>query len=615
MSRNAYASKNKATKEEMTVSLFDHQGDTNIPSKITLLCLSLSCCIAMNALGQHSNYNWPSQNLNIHNSRFAELDQINRDNVSRLTESWTFTPGPQDSITQVTPLVAEGTMYLHSANTMFALDAATGEEIWRRPLNSGPAGGPVRGSTYANGRIYAYRGADLYAFDGSTGEEIRSFGETGVVQVITDALNFKYPDVYPNNTDPINLGYRLTTPPTIHNGKMYVAAALSEGHIPGGLVIRIDALSGAVEWVFNTVPQTPRDSGWELARDTWGTGQRAGGGVWTPPAIDTEFGLVYVNAGNPSPDYDGSARVGANLFTNATIALDINTGELAWYFQAVHHDLWDWDHVTGPLLFDVENSEGDIVKGVAAGGKNCLFYMWDRETGDPLFPMPETSMPTATDVPGEVVYPTQPIPHTARGVPMDPLCATFIPFDEPELAERSKQIYTPYSLTEPYIVAHGGSSFGSASFSPRTQLVYITGKNGAISLTVQPVGDSLTPGPDSRGHTENYSALDRVSEAYPPSLTVSAYSPIDGEQVWQTELPAQSGIGASGNLVTAGDLVFQGLENGEFHALDAENGESLFKYQTPRTVRASPLTYSVGEQQFVSVVSTNTVVTLTLPQE
>ena len=105
------------------MSLFDHQGHTNIPSKIQLVSLSLSCLIAASALGQNSNYNWPSQNLNIHNSRFAELDQINRDNVSRLTESWTFTPGPQDSITQVTPLVAEGTMYLHSANTMFALDA------------------------------------------------------------------------------------------------------------------------------------------------------------------------------------------------------------------------------------------------------------------------------------------------------------------------------------------------------------------------------------------------------------------------------------------------------------------------------------------------------------
>jgi outer membrane protein assembly factor BamB len=144
-------------------------------------------------------------------------------------------------------------------------------------------------------------------------------------------------------------------------------------------------------------------------------------------------------------------------------------------------------------------------------------------------------------------------------------------------------------------------------------LVYITGKNGAISLTVQPVGDSLTPGPDSRGHTESYAELDRVSEAYSPSLTVSAYSPVNGEQIWQAELPAQSGIGASGNLVTAGDLVFQGLENGEFHALDAESGESLFSYQTPRTIRASPLTYAVDGQQYVSVVSTNTVVTLTLP--
>ena len=574
-----------------------------------LFCLLVSGT----AFGQSGNYDWTSQNLNIQNSRFAELDQINKSNVTNLTESWTYSPGPQDSILQVTPLVANGVMYLHSANTMFALNAASGEELWRRPLDRGPAGGPVRGSTYAEGRIYAYRGADLYAFDAETGAEIRSFGETGFVQVVTDALRHKYPDVYPSNTDPINLGYRLTTPPTVHEGKMYVAAALSEGHIPGGLVIRIDAITGTVEWVFNTVPQVPSDSGWEIARDTWGTGQRAGGGVWTPPAIDTEFGLVYVNAGNPSPDYDGSARVGANLFTNATVALDINTGELAWYFQAVHHDLWDWDHVTGPLLFDVTNEEGEIVKGVAAGGKNCLFYMWHRETGEPLFPMPETAMPTETDVPGEVVYPTQPIPHNARGIPMDPLCATYIPFDDPELAARSKQIYTPYSLTEPYIVAHGGSSFGSASFSPRTQLVYITGKNGAISLTVRPVGDSLTPGPDSRGHTENYASLDRVSEAYPASTTVSSYSPIYGEQVWQAELPAQSSIIASGNLVTAGDLIFQGLESGAFHALDAENGETLFVYQTSRSIRSSPLTYAVEGRQYISVVSTNTVVTLTLP--
>jgi len=188
---------------------------SQLSSVISLIFIS---GISITASGQNNGYNWPSQNLNIHNSRYAELNQINRSNISSLTESWTFSPGPQDSITQVTPLVANGVMYLHSANTMFALNAASGEELWRRPLDAGLAGGPVRGSTYADGKIYAYRGADLYAFDAETGEEIRSFGETGVVQVITDALNFKYPDVYPDTTDPINLGYRLTTPPTLHDG-------------------------------------------------------------------------------------------------------------------------------------------------------------------------------------------------------------------------------------------------------------------------------------------------------------------------------------------------------------------------------------------------------------
>ncbi len=577
-------------------------------------CMLLLLTMTATQLGaQSDSYDWPSQNLNIRNSRYAELEQINRDNVARLTEQWTYSPGPQDVITQVTPLVVDGVMYLHSRLNMFALNARTGEELWRRPLDAGPAGGPVRGSTYAEGRVYAYRGADLYAFDARNGEALRSFGDTGVLKVVAEALHHQYPDVYPTNIDPVTIGYRLTTPPSIHDGKMYVAAALSEGHIPGGLVIKIDALSGVVEWVFNTIPQTPSDSGWEIASETWGTGQRAGGGVWTPPAIDTVAGLVYVNAGNPSPDYDGSARVGENLFTNATIALDMNSGELAWYFQAVHHDLWDWDHVTGPLLFDVTNDAGELIRGVAAGGKNCLFYLWDRVSGAPLFPMVETAVPTATDVPGEVVYPTQPIPHTARGIPMDPLCATFIEFSDPELAARSKQLYTPYSVTEPYIVSHGGSSFGSASFSPKTELVYITGKNGAISLNVEPLGDSLRPGPGGQGHDENFSTLDRISEDYAPALTVSAYRPADGEQVWQAELPAQSSIGASGNLVTAGNLVFQGIEDGGFYALDAEDGETLFRFQTPRQIRASPLSYAVEGKQYVAVVSTNTVVTLALP--
>ncbi|MGE4631399.1 MAG: PQQ-binding-like beta-propeller repeat protein, partial [Pseudohongiellaceae bacterium] len=193
----------------------------------TLLLLLVTSPSLLDA--QSGSYDWPSQNLNIHNSRYAELDQINKSNVEQLLEAWTFSPGPQDDITQATPLVVSGVMFLHSRNTMFALDATSGEELWRRPLDAGSAGGPVRGSTYSEGRVYAYRGADLYAFDAGNGEVIRSFGDTGVLKVVAEALNFKYPDVYSVNTDPISLGYRLTTPPTIHDGKMYVAAALSEG--------------------------------------------------------------------------------------------------------------------------------------------------------------------------------------------------------------------------------------------------------------------------------------------------------------------------------------------------------------------------------------------------
>ena len=557
---------------------------------------------------------WSSQNLNLDNNRYAPFDEIDTTNVTRLVQRWSYEVGPADNIAQATPLVVDGVMYLHSHSTQFALDAATGEELWTASLDRGPtAAGPVRGSTFAGGNLYAYRGADLYATDAGTGEPVESFGNQGYLPVVGAALQQKYPDAYPPTLDPVQIGYRITTPPAYHDGTLYVAAALSEGHIPGGLVIATDAGTGAIKWVFNTIPQRPQDQGWEIARDTWGDGARAGGGIWTQPAVDPELGMVYVNAGNPSPDYDGSARVGINLFTNSTIAIDLETGDLRWYFQAVHHDLWDWDHVTGPVLFDVTDEDGREIKGVAAAGKNCLFYMWDRETGEPLHPMVETLVPTETDVPGEQVWPTQPIPHNAAGVPMTPLCATYIELDDPELASRSSQFYAPYWMSKEIIVAHGGSSWGAPSFSPRTGLVYVTGKNGAISIVVKPVGDTLEPGPDARGHTENFSSLDRISEAYPPEVTLSAYDPVSGEQTWQARLPAQSSIGASGNLVTAGNLVFQGVEDGGLYALDAETGAELYRFDAPRPIRSSPMTYELDGKQYVTVVATNTVVTLALP--
>ena len=554
--------------------------------------------------------NWTSHNLDLDNSRYSELDEVNTETVGGLAERWSYEVEPGIDVSEVTPLVVDGVMYFHAAASVIAIDAVTGAEVWSLELDEARRN-RVRGPTYAEGKIYSYNGPNLVAADAKTGELVESYGDGGVLPVVGLALQAKYPDVYPPTLDPHELGYRITAAPAYHDGTLYAGAALSEGHIPGGLVIATDATTGAIKWVFNTIPQRPQDDGWEIAQDTWGDGQRVGGGVWTQPAIDLDLGLIYFNTGNPSPDYDGSARPGSNLFTNATIALDLETGALRWYYQAVHHDLWDWDHVTGPVLFDVTR-DGETIKGVGAAGKNCLLYLWHRETGEPINPMVETRVPTETNVPGEVVYPTQPIPHTARGVPMMPFCATYVHLDDPELQAQTRQIYTPYSIDEHLIVAHGGSSFGSPAFSPRTGLLYVTGKNAAVSMIVTPLGDSLEPGPHGDGHSANFEELSRIPD-YTPTSTLTAYEPASGEEAWQQVFPALTHIGASGNLATAGDLVFQGADDGAFYGFHAETGEPLFRHQAPRAIRSSPMTYQVNGKQYVTVIATNTVLTFALP--
>ena len=471
---------------------------------------------------------WASHNLDLHNQRYAELDQINTATVGQLQRRWSFDVAPGMTVGQVTPLVVDGLMYFHAGATVLAVNAVTGELVWTLEVDD-VGGGPVRGPLYANGTIYSYHGDKLVATDAKSGELVDTFGDGGVLPVFGRALATKYPDVYPPGFDASSLNYRINSSPAYHDNTLYVASAISDGNIPGGLVVAADATTGEIKWVFNTIPQRSQDEGWGFADPTWGDGKRVGAGIWTQPAIDVELGLLYFNTANPNPPYDGSARPGANLFTNSTIALDLETGALKWYYQTIHHDLWDWDNVTGPVLFDVTRN-GETIKGVGAAGKNCLLYLWHRETGEPINPMVETNVPTETNVPGEVVYPTQPIPYNARGVPLTPFCATYLDLEDPVLQAQARQMYTPYSTDEHYIVAHGGSSFGSPAFSPRTGLLYITGKNAGVSLLVKPLGDSLKLG-EGGGHAKNFTEINRIP-AYPPATTLTAYEPASGEDVW-----------------------------------------------------------------------------------
>ena len=563
----------------------------------------LGTWLVATTLAQEGSGDWPSHNYDGRNSRFSPLDQINASNVSGLTEQWTIQMAGADAISQMTPLVVDGVMYFNAGSKVFAVDGATGKSRWMYEVEPPFPGGVSRGPTYADGRIYAFGDQVMYAIDAKTGLLVRSFGNKGRLYVPNEAVRFKYPDKEA-------AGYRMAGPPAFFNGTLYTGLGVSDRHIPGGLVAAIDGTTGAMKWVFNTIPQQPTDDGWEIAKDTWTGGQRAGGGVWTQPAIDAELGLLYINAGNPSPVYEGTARHGINLFTNSILALRLDTGKLVWHYQAIHHDVWDWDLVTGPILFDV-NVGGKSIKAVASAGKNCFVYVFNRETGQPINPIVETPVRAETDVPGEQLWPMQPYPYTARGVPMTPFCATFPIVPDPDKARRARPMYWPLSMTEFPILSMGGSNYGSPAFSPRTNLLYVTGRSGASSFTVKVAGDTLRPGPTPVGNFDTVAKRDQES-GVPRTQTVTAYNPATGELVWQHERPGST---AAGNLVTAGDLVFQGTDGGEFFALDARSGKELFATSVRRGIRASPMTYRANGKQYVAVVASNTIHAFALKYE
>ena len=559
---------------------------------------------------------WSDHNGDLANSRYAPLTDITPENASRLALAWSFET-PEYRIRQQTPLVVDGVMYFSSGSTVFALDAATGEPVWTFEMEP-RFGGGGRGPGYGDGRIYAIGGPFVYAVDAKTGALVESFGDNGVLPAVSRALVFKYPDKYPPDVDPVSMGYRINNPPKFHNGTVFLGTSDSDSLIVGGLLIAVDAETGAVKWVFNTVPQGPDDDGWELSKDTWIGGVRHGGGVWTQPAIDPELDMIFFNGANPAPDYDGSARKGLNLFTNSIIALRLSTGALLWHFQMIHHDIWDKDMAAGPVLFDA-TVNGRTVKGLGSTGKICFMYMLNRETGTPINPIVETAVPTTTDVPGEEVWPTQPIPYTQRHVPQTPYCAVYPKVADPELAKRVRPLYHPYLANEFVITSpgqDGGADYGGPAFSPRTGLLYVSGKNDAVSNRVKPVGATLRPGPRSPGHFENLAGTEAHGMEWNQALT--AYEPVSGELVWYSEFPGWTNAAHT----VAGDVIFHGTGGaGDLIAFDARSGEQVWRYAgdfgPPDGIRtgimATPMTYRVNGKQYVTVMALDQVLTFALP--
>jgi len=552
--------------------------------------------VPLPTINPRTSADWPLHNHDLANSRYAPLDQINTSNIASLAVRWLYHTGNS----RATPIVVDGLMYLTLSDRVVALDAATGRPVWRNSEASG-----TRGATYGEGVLYVANDVRVMALDARTGEFVASFGDAGVSSVLLEVLQTRHPDLKEGDAGVTSGlgGYRYNMAPQYFDGVLIVGTALSESHIPGGLVLAIDGLTGELLWQFSTVPQGPEDEGWEIAKDTWLGGVRHGGGVWGTPAIDVETETVHLTVANPSPDQDGSARRGINLFTNAFVTLGLRTGKIKWYYQQIHHDLWDYDAGQQPTLFDLQ-IDGQTVSATAAGNKNGLLYILNRETGVPLNPIVETAVPTLTETPGEEAWPTQPIPHTASGRPMEPLAAQF-PTEHlyPQFGAYPKlPFYTPPTRDGGLHAPREGVHYGVSSFHPETALLYVAGRDFPILMTAIPVGNTLVPG--------QFSTAGRRLSAAPALGNVSAYDPATGERVWRTEL---NGGPSAGTLATAGQLVFTAERLGTFYAMNAETGELLWEFYTGAGVGAGQITYQVNGVQYVTVPAGNVILTFALP--
>jgi len=406
-------------------------------------------------------------------SRYFASRQINKSNVAQLQVAWTYPFGD----TLMTPNVVRGVAYGRGRNgSLVAVDARTGKEIWVRENMNGMT---TRGINYwegaggRDGRLIFAMDSLLQEVDAKTGKSIMSFGTNGVVDLRVGL----------DGRDPETIGaIQSNTPGAIFENLIIVGSATGEGYMsPPGDIRAYDIRTGKLVWTFHTVPR-PGEYGYDTwPKDAW----KYIGGVnnWGEMTVDTQRGIAYIGLGSPTYDFYGADRIGANLFGTSIVALDARTGKRVWHFQLVHHDLWDMDPSAAPQLTTIRHN-GRNRDVVAVTCKTGWVYVFDRMTGEPIWPIEERPFPKS-EMEGEQSWPTQPIPSN----PPPYIKHTFTvedisPFLSPEEAETFKQrllaadnkgIFTPISLKDTVHVptSNGGTLFGGAASEPRTGAVYI----------------------------------------------------------------------------------------------------------------------------------------------
>jgi len=608
----------------------------NVKTTATLLCIVSICLGGLSCTSpakvteadtqSQDHRHWRVANASKGNTKYSALDQINRENVHLLKVAWVYQAGDEGYTIECNPIVIGNILYATTPSVnAFALEATTGKELWTfDPYAYEGQSGRLTGSWAVNRGVTYWEdgesqtilfgaGPYLYALDAQTGEPRQDFGERGRIDLLKGL-----------DREIVKGDISATSPGIVYKDLIIVGARVSEGagEVVPGHVRAYDVRTGERRWIFHTIPH-PEEYGYDTwPEDAWKT--FGGANAWGGFSLDEKRGMVFFGTGSPSHDHFGNNRHGKNLFGNSVVALNAETGERIWHYQLVHHDLWDYDIPTPPNLITVMH-EGQSVDAAAQVTKMGFLFLFNRETGEPLFPIEERPV-VQTEVPGEETWPTQPFPTKPRAFARQGFKEADITDRTPEahafVKENVFDKYGEASLYDPPSfkgdVVHpqfnGGTDWGGAAVDLETGMLYVSTSNEPeLMRVISSEEDDAFP----YGITGHQPVKD--DEGFPittpPWGTLSAIDLNTGIITWQVPFGRYPGMGDAyanptgtfnmgGPIVTAGGLVFLGGSMDEmFRAFDKETGEVLWETKLPAGGYATPATFEIEGEQYLVIAA------------